>query len=211
NSVSSSASLTVNENVVISSGPVKAAACERGTASFSVSATGTGLTYQWYKNDIGIAGETDSSLTLDKVKTSDAGSYSVTVSGLCGTPSTNSAMLVVNENLAVSSGPAEQTVCAGDSASFGVKASGTGLRYQWMHDGTLLPGATDGNLNLSGVQSADAGRYDVVVSGVCGATQTNGANLIVNSPVLVVAGPVEQTVCAGGSASFSVSASGTGL
>ncbi len=49
NAVTNSASLTVNENVVVASAPVSLTNCPGTSASFSVSATGTGLSYQWYK------------------------------------------------------------------------------------------------------------------------------------------------------------------
>ncbi len=50
NPVTHSATLTVNENVVVASAPVSLTNCPGTTASFSVSATGTGLSYQWSKN-----------------------------------------------------------------------------------------------------------------------------------------------------------------
>src|SRR5262249_11739874 len=104
-----------------------------------------------------------------------------------------------------------QTVCPGSSAGFSVSATGTSLSYQWLHDGSPLSGATGSNLNLANVQPGDAGRYDVVVSGICGGSQTVGAMLTGNMPVVVNGGISDQTVCAGGNVGFSISASGTGL
>jgi hypothetical protein len=53
NAVTNSASLTVNQNVVVASAPVSLTNCPGTSASFSVSATGTGLSYQWYKGTHG--------------------------------------------------------------------------------------------------------------------------------------------------------------
>ena len=50
-SVTNSATLTVNENVLVSGAPVSSTNCPGASASFSVSATGTGLSYQWYRAD----------------------------------------------------------------------------------------------------------------------------------------------------------------
>ncbi len=61
------------------------------------------------------------------------------------------------------------------------------------------------------MSAADAGTYSVVVSGICGNAVTNSASLTVNQSVVVVSAPVSLTNCPGTSASFSVSATGTGL
>src|SRR5207244_2861747 len=103
NPVTNSASLTVNQNVAVSSAPVSLTNCPGTTASFSVSATGTGLSYQWYKAGSALSGQTSSSLTLNNVSASDAATYSVVVGGACGNPLTNSARLTINQNVAVSS------------------------------------------------------------------------------------------------------------
>src|SRR5207245_6151732 len=107
NSVSSSATLTVNQNVVVSSAPVSRTNCPGTDASFSISASGTSLGYQWYKGTNELSGQTASSLTLTNVSAADAGDYSVVVSGACGTAQTNSTSLTVNESVLVSSGPAD--------------------------------------------------------------------------------------------------------
>jgi len=62
--VTNSASLAVNQNVVVVSAPVSLTNCPGTSASFSVSATGTGLSYQWYKGGSPLAGQTGSSLVL---------------------------------------------------------------------------------------------------------------------------------------------------
>src|SRR5438046_2047207 len=123
---------------VLSSAPANVTTCGGTSASFSVSATGTGLSYQWFKGGSAMAGQTGNSLTLNNVSSADAGGYSVTVSGVCGNSITSAATLNVNENVVVSSAPANVTACAGTSASFSVAASGTGLSYQWLKGGSAL-------------------------------------------------------------------------
>ncbi len=52
---------------------------------FSMTATGTGpYSYQWYMGGNVLAGQTGSSLALSSVSATDAGTYSVVVSGACG-------------------------------------------------------------------------------------------------------------------------------
>src|SRR5258708_40268491 len=116
--------LTVIQNGAVPSSPVSLTNCPGTSASFSVSATGTGLRYQWYKASSPMNGQTSSSLVLNTVSGSDAGNYSVVVSGMCGNPGTNSANLTVNQNVSVSSAPVSLTNCPGTSASFSVSATG---------------------------------------------------------------------------------------
>lgn len=78
------------------------------TASFSVSATGPALTYQWYKeagttdikltNTAPYSGVTTSTLTINPVTSAQAGDYYVVVTGSCGAAktSTPAALSVVN-------------------------------------------------------------------------------------------------------------------
>src|SRR5256885_17232064 len=120
--MTSSAILTVNEDVAVLAGPRNVTACPGTSANFSVSGTGTGLSYQWFKGASALSGQTGNSLTLNNVSSADAGAYSVTMSGVCGSPVTSSATLTVNENVVVASGPANVTTCPGTSASFSVSA-----------------------------------------------------------------------------------------
>ncbi len=56
-----------------------------GTATFSVTATGTApLAYQWKRNGVNIAGATSATLTLVNVTEAQAGTYTVVVSNAAG-------------------------------------------------------------------------------------------------------------------------------
>jgi hypothetical protein len=86
--------------------------------SFSVTATGTGLTYQWQKGGVNIAGATSSTYTINNIATTDAGNYTVIVSGVSPCPPVTSsvATLVVNQVVAITAQPAaSQTLCSGSS------------------------------------------------------------------------------------------------
>ncbi len=107
------------------------------------------------------------------------------------------------------------TVCAGSVASFAVTVTATSpncspYAYQWQKDGVSLPGQTNSSLVISNVSVADAGVYALQVASVC-RTVTNSATLTVNTPVQIVSPPANIATCPGTSASFSVSATGTGL
>lgn len=64
--------------------------------TFSVVATGTPtLTYQWYKDSVLIAGATNSSYTIPVVDSTDAGSFTVTVTNGGGTVTSTAAVLII--------------------------------------------------------------------------------------------------------------------
>jgi hypothetical protein len=85
--------------------------------------------------------------------------------------------------------PTNQTVVLGSNATFTVTATGTGpLNYQWTFAGTNLPGANASNLSLTGVQAAQAGSYQVVVTNTISAATSSVATLrVLVPPILKVA------------------------
>jgi hypothetical protein len=183
NAVTKSATLTVNQSVAVTGVPLSVTNCPGTTASFNVSATGTGLSYQWFKGLTPLPGQTGSSLTLDNISSADAGTYNVLVSGAC-TSVAESATLIVNTS-AGASPLANLLKNRGDAAVFSTAASGTGpFSYAWAKNGASLPGQTNCSLTLTNVGDADAGQYSVVVGGRC-TTVVQTAALTINQPPTV--------------------------
>ena len=207
---------TVNPATTISSQPSSASSCEGSSQSYAVTATGTGtLTYQWMidgSNITGNASATTSDLTLSGIGASDAASYTVAVQGGCGAATTSSAAtLSLSDATSISSQPSGVTDCAGETANFTVSAAGDGsLTYQWRKDGSPLSGETSSSLAVSNIATSNAGNYSVVVTGGCGALASSDAALAVNPATSISSDPAASTICAGNTASFSVTASGTG-
>jgi len=97
---SANVSLTVNTAPDITTEPANQTADVGSSVSFSVVATGTGLTYQWRKGTVNIAGATSATLTINPVATSDAATnYNVVVTGTCAPTETS-----VNASLTVNTG-----------------------------------------------------------------------------------------------------------
>ncbi|MBI5432499.1 MAG: immunoglobulin domain-containing protein, partial [Planctomycetes bacterium] len=134
------AALTVGATTTASS-LANQAACPGGSASFSTTAGGTGpFTYQWEKDGAPIGGANTSSLALSNVQAGDAATYSVVVTGACGSIEPSATLTVDTPTSATT--PAEQTICPGGGASFATTASGTGpFAYQWKKDGVAIGGA----------------------------------------------------------------------
>ncbi len=159
--------------------------CAGGTAMFSTTVQGGPAVIQWYQGANILAGQTNNTLTLSNVTAGDGGIYSVVVAGACGNPVTNSAVLLVNQNVSVAP-IASVTNSIGSSVTFTAVASGTGpFTYQWFKGSTALSGQTNSTLTLNNLQPADSGAYSVSVTGACGNAASVGAVLTVNLPPIV--------------------------
>ena len=189
------------------------------TASFTVVAAGTApLSYQWQRNGASIAGATAASYTTPATTTADSGSsFAVVVSNTAGTVTSSAALLTVNAAAVaptITTQPGNQTVVAGQTASFTVVAAGTApLGYQWQKNGASIAGATAASYTTPAATTADSGAtFRVVVSNTAGIVTSSAATLTVNAAAVaptITTQPVNQTVTAGLTATFTVVASGT--
>ena len=106
-----------------------------GNASFSVSATTSPLTFQWQFQSLNMPAETNQSLSLMRVKATQAGPYRVIVSNPLGSITSVVAVLTVNVPPGVPgivSHPANISARVGEAAIFDVVATGDAtLHYQW--------------------------------------------------------------------------------
>lgn len=151
---------------------------------FSAVAAGSGLAYQWLKNDVPISGATGSTLTLSNVQPGDAGNYSLRATNSQGTATSAPAALVVNNSPYVRTYPDSVSVNVGESALFTVVATGTSLTYQWYKydeewNEVALPGKTAATLTFASVTASDEGWYFVVITNPDGQTYAS-ADLYVN-------------------------------
>lgn len=75
--------------------PVSQSIMETNPVTFTVSASGTGLTYQWQFNNVNINGATAASYTIPNVTNANAGAYKVIVTNTAGNVTSNPATLTV--------------------------------------------------------------------------------------------------------------------
>ena len=66
-----------------------------GSVTFSVSASGSALTYQWKRNGVAISGATSATLVISNVQSSHAGTYTVDITNSAGTTTSSSAALTL--------------------------------------------------------------------------------------------------------------------
>ncbi len=148
-------------------GPFNTTVCAGTNVTLDVSASGcASFAYQWRRDSSTLFGETNKSLSLTNVRGTNSGMYSVIVSGSCRTV-TNSALVTVNEPALIVTPPANQFGYIASNVVFTVGATGTGLSYQWLFNGSVV--GTGSTLQLNQLTASNAGTYCVTVSGsACG-------------------------------------------
>ncbi len=207
------ATLTVNQQAAIVTQPSSATQCAGTSVTFTVTATGTNLNYQWRKNGSNISGATTASYTINNIASADAADYDVVVSNTgCSNVTSSVANLTVNTAPSISVNPQSQTVCVGSPVTFTVTATGTPApTYQWKKGGVDIAGANSSGYTINSATTADAGSYTVVVTNICSSATSSAATLTVNTPPAFTLQPVAQTICAGGSFTLSATATGSGV
>ncbi|MEZ5016505.1 MAG: T9SS type A sorting domain-containing protein [Flavipsychrobacter sp.] len=231
-------SVTVNATSVVTDHGVNRNICAGDNTTFSVVATGGGLTYQWessinggvtYNNVVngGIySGATSATLTLTAVPASSSSTlFRCVVSGGGCTNTSAARLLVVNVLPSIVSHGVNKTICAGSNTTFDVIASGAGITYQWQSstnggttynnvvNGGIYSGATTPNLALTAVPATSSSTlFRCVVSGTCPPNAISGARLlVVNELPSITAQPIDKTICLGDNVTFDIIGSGANV
>lgn len=204
---------------VITGQPSGQVAAVGGSASFSVTAGGDPtLLYQWLKEDVEIPGATTATLNLTNVQADAAATYTVVVTnGVGSVTSAGAALVITGLPPVIVTAPVAHAADAGTTTSFSVVAGGSPtLTYQWskgvtpLLNGGNVSGATGPTLVLTNVQAGDAANYSVVVTNsVSSAASVPVALAVTPRAPVITAQPAPQTVAVGGTAVFTVTATGT--
>ncbi len=198
---------------VITAHPISQNVFAGQTVTFTVLADGNPApTFQWRRNEVDLAGGTNSTLTLNNVPSALAGTYTAVATNSVGAATSRGATLTVAPPPAtpiVTTPPTGQTVPAGQPVTFTAGVAGTPTpTLQWRRNGADLPGATNASLTIASVQAADAGTYTVVAANSSGTVTSAGAVL-----ALAVVAPIDpgrlvnlsiRTTLAGGDDAFTV-------
>jgi Immunoglobulin domain/PKD domain/Immunoglobulin I-set domain len=190
---SSPVSLTVDDPVQIIEQPTNLTLLSSNEATFTVTATGTALNYQWFFNgspltDGGnISGSATPTLNISNIQTSNNGNYTAIVSNLFFSEISSNALLTVYNPAQITVQPASIAASPGESASLWISATGTAIGYQWFFNGTPL---TDGGqitgsaspvLSINDVQNTNYGSYTVYVSNLLSSASSQPAYLVMPS------------------------------
>jgi len=179
-------------------------------ATFSVTAVGSGLTYQWRRNGVNIPGATGSSYMAGGVITAaDVGAYTVVVSNVSGSVISEPGYL----NAMVISQPTPVTVCQNGSALLGTAAGGYNVSYRWYFNvannnttGTLIAGETSANYapptNVAGTVYYYA---QAIANGyACSAVPTQAVAVTVNPTTVAGTASTSKSICTGTTTSLTL-------
>ena len=172
--------------------------CAGDTYNYTVH-SGNAETYTWKRNGNALASQTDSILSFNSISVSDSGTYTCSMTNMCGATETIGAI-----RIAVNTGPAGAPVL-----------SATGPTEVCEGETVEITGNTGGTWNVGGTGASlstdTSGTYFVVSgSGSCGTDTSNHITVTVN-PVPVINGqPADISIPEGTPVTFHVVPQGTG-
>jgi hypothetical protein len=198
---SANATLTVDFPVTLTQQPASVTVLAGATASFSVTATGTNLSYQWQRNGANIAGATSASYSFATADADNGALFDCVVSNAYGPSATsNQVLLTVNIPAGISNqspGPYSAIlVVNGQTASMSVTAYGTApLTYQWQVNGVNVAGATGTSYTTPALTAVNSNLYTVVVTNAYGSvTSVPWTTAVIEPPAITNQSSNAQTL-----------------
>ena len=201
---------------VVVTRPANTTLCNNSSGSFTVGATGTGLTYQWLVSTNGGAtytnttngatytGSTTPTLSITNANTTFNGYvYKVILGGTCTAANTVSSTAVLSINLPPVVGTITTTpstpLCEAGSVSYGITVTGTAPTYQWqvsVNGGTYtdVVGETNSTLTLNAINvGMNGNQYRVAVTvAPCATAFSAPVTFFVNSKKVAITAPVTK-------------------
>jgi gliding motility-associated-like protein len=219
--------LTTGTAPTIGTQPVNTTTCVGSATTIGVTASGSGLTYQWQQKvgsgvwtnlvDGGVySGSLTTALTLTGVTAAmNNYSYQCIVNTSCGGTVTSS-VAVLTVVAAISNAiTADQTVCSGLNAAYITGPASGSYTYLWQ---TSTVSTSSGFVTASGTNNiyyynpnpvSTTTYYRRLVSNTGCSSVSNAVTVTVNpTAIAVTTQPANQAICAGGTAVFSVNVSG---
>ncbi len=223
---SNKAKLTVTvSKPVITTQPANKTVAAGASATFTVAASGTGLTYQWqYSKNGGTSwtnksGATSASYTVTAKESYNGMLYRCIVTNAGGSVTSGTAKLTVAvAKPVITTQPKAATAAVGASATYKVVASGTGLTYQWQYSSDYgatwhnKTGATSASYTVTAKASYNGMLYRCRVKNSGGTVYSSKVRLTVSGvKPKVLSQPKAATAAAGGTATFKVVAAGENM
>lgn len=194
---SNTATLTVNAAVNILTQPINSTVCSGSASSFSVSATGAGISYQWQVYSSGVwsnatnsviySGATTNTLSLSSTSSSQNGlEYKCILTGTCTSQTSSAATLVVNVvPAAPSSISGDATICQNTIQSYSATSVSGATSYTWTIPLNWVGTSTLSAINITA--NTLGGEVTVKANNSCGSSSTTNLNVTVsNNPAPVV-------------------------
>lgn len=182
--------------------------CSGSTNTYSVTAVSGATSYNWSIP----GGWTGSSSTnsISTVSGITSGNVSVTATNSCGTSSASSVAITVGTTpTAPGSVSGNTSICAGTTNTYSVTAVAGATSYIW-----ILPGGWTGSSStnsISATSNSTSGSVSVLASNSCGTSSPSLVTANIIAAPVITGHPTNAFVCAGGTTTFTVSATGNGL
>ena len=221
------ATLTVIEKPTITTQPASVSAAVGSTVKISVKAGGTGLSYQWQYRTSSSGSWKNSTASTAKTATISVGAesyrngyqYRCKVTNVAGTVTSSAATLTVVEKPTITTQPASVTATAGTTVKISVKASGTGLSYQWQYrtsssgswKNSTASTAKTATISVGAEIYRDGYQYRCKVSNIAGTVSSSAATLTVIAKPVITKQPTDILEVAGAEVEFTVTAKGDDL
>jgi hypothetical protein len=222
---SSSTTVSIATASQITAQPVSKSVCTGTNVSFSITATGSNLTYTWRKGNTVInnggkySGATTATLTITGATELEAGAYTCTINNPCGSEiASSAAQLNIDAAPSIVSQSGNTVLCEGDVGRISVTTGAGNFQFQWKKDGVVLTdgmavtGATTDELLITSASTADAGVYTCEVKSGCGNPVTStGITVTVNKGTKIVTQSTDLKTCQDDKLILTVTASGNNL
>jgi len=206
---SSEITLLVDTLPEITSQPTSMTVCAGSDSLFTISAIGSGLSYQWFFNNgvnstwtaltegLSYSGTQSKSLAINSITESLNGyKYRCQITGVCSPVLTSSeVVLTVLKPVSILSNTSAENSCLGDSLSLSVSAQGTlPLLYTWKKNSSAIGGATNASYIKGSTVLSDSGNYICEIENACNSLSTPIIVVKINTPPMLSLG-ADREIC----------------
>ena len=220
--------ITVSVPVItITSQPTTVGGLSGTTVKATVKATGSGLKYQWkFKTkgtttwiNSGLAGNATAELSIPISATNTNRLFKCVLTDAYGTMKETGEIEVVASSLKITQQPTNLQGASGDTVKAIIKATGSGLKYQWyfLSDGTStwkksgFTGNATATMTIPVSVSSTGRSYKCVVTDKYGLTVESDVIRVVMSSIKILSQPMDIVSEMGALEEATVKASGNGL
>ena len=192
------------------------------TATVSVSAKGTGLTYRWYFRNAGATKFSKSSITTSSYSVSMDSSrngrsiYCVITDNKGNSITSQTVSLYMGNPLKITQQPTNKSAAIGSTISIALKAAGDGLKYQWYYcnlgSSTYQKSAlSSSTYRTQMAQTCHGRKLYCVVTDKYGSTVRSDTITISSTTAIILTQPANTETTVGKTATLQVKAAGNGL
>lgn len=173
------------------------------------------LTFQWYRDDVEIDGETDYRMIIPNFSEADVAAYRVRATNACDLSAlSTAAQLTLKHGPRFLATPGAVQACLGSPVTLRVRVEAASPTYEWRKNGAAITGATSAQYRIAAVTANDTASYSVKVTDASGCAPVISASIplsVVSAAPAITNQSQDRDMCDGDDVTLSVSASGSNL